>query len=521
MNLRSTIKSWFFESELREVAQLRESAKLENFKLRESLAELQLAIENDGWRVLGQNGNGREFQPEYLKRLRQLSRLMWLKNPLINRAVGVQALYVWAQGCSITADEPTAQETIDAFLQDPGNLAALTGHQARTMAECDLQTLGETFFVFFDHLSTGAVSVRTLCSDEIAEIKYNPEDAAEPRYYLRRWSQEVFDETSGRTDIRQDEAYYPALGYDPPARPATIGGKRVLWESPVYHVRVGCLSDMRRGVPETYQALDWAKSYNGFLSDVANVVKAHARFAWQVETTGGQRAVTNLQTALASSLTGTAVVDTNPPPNVASTFAAQTGTKLNPIRTANSTTSMDEGRQLKLMVCAAFGLPETFFGDMNTSNLATAKALDRPTELKFLDRQELWKSIYLVILGYVLARSSKAANGGMRAVPGSKAAKITITFPPILEHDITETVGAIVSGATLDGKTLAGTVDEETVARLILEALGVQNIEECLVKIAAEKVEREAKAAEIAKTMAAAPPKAGAAEPPPPQQEAA
>lgn len=502
MNLRNTVKSWFFESEIREFSQIRETAALHREQMREGLAELELAIEEQGWKNLGKGGD-KEFSNEGLKQLRKLSRTMWLKNPLINRSVNVQALYVWAQGCTIKADDDTAQVTIEEFLADPGNTAALTGHQARTMKECDLQVLGEIFFVFFDNISTGAVSVRTLCPDEIAEIKYSPEDAAEPRYYLRRWTQEVFDEVTGQTKIVNSEAYYPALSYAPDARPEMIGGKKVNWDSPVYHVRVGCLSDMRRGVPETYQGLDWARAYSGFLSDFANVVKAHARFAWQVKTPGGQRSVDALQAALATALDGNSALDTNPPPNVGSMFASNTTTELNPIKTAGATTSPESGRQIRGMVGCSFGLPETFYGDMNTSNLATAKSLDRPTELKFVDRQALWTSIYQVILGYVINRSKRAANGGMRSV--EKPVKITVSFPPILEHDVTETVGAIVLGATLDGKPAAGTIDEETTARLVLEALGVQNIDEVLKKIAAEKADREAKAAELAKQMQAQP----------------
>lgn len=510
MNIRETIKGWFFESEIRQVTQIRESAALQNTRVQERLAELELAIEEQGWRRMG-DGADREFSTEGLKQLRALSRTMWLKNPLINRSVNVQALYVWAQGCAVTADNETAQATIDAFIADPGNQAALTGHQARTMKECDLQVLGEIFFVFFDDLSTGAVSVRTLSPDEVTEIKYSPQDAAEPRYYRRVWTQEVFDETTGATRTPSFDEYYPALSYDPPAKPETIGGKKVNWNSPVYHVRVGCLSDMRRGVPETYQGLDWARAYSGFLSDFANVIKAHARFAWQVKTPGGQRNVDALQAALATALNGDAALDTNPPPNVASLFASGTGTELNPIRTAGATTSPESGRQIKLMVASSFGLPETFYGDMNTSNLATAKSLDRPTELKFVDRQALWTSIYQVILGYVLARSKRAANGGMRSV--AKPVKITVSFPPILEHDIAETIGAIALAATLDGKAPAGTIDMETIARLVLEALGVQNIDEVLKRIAAEKADREAKAAAIAKQI-----DTGSAQPPPAQQ---
>ncbi len=128
------------------------------------------------------------------------------------------------------------------------------------------------------------------------------------------------------------------------------------------------------------------------------------------------------------------------------------------------------------MVCAAMGLPETFFGDVSTGNLATAKSLDRPTELKFRDRQELWKSILITILEYAIARNQRAANGRLRLAGAEQKPQIRVTFPPILEHDIREQIGAIVEGSTLGGKT-PSVMTWQTTARLVLEALGVQDVQ--------------------------------------------
>jgi hypothetical protein len=62
------------------------------------------------------------------------------------------------------------------------------------------------------------------------------------------------------------------------------------------------------------------------------------------------------------------------------------------------------------MVAAATGMPEFFFGDANVGNHATAKTLDRPTELKFLDRQTLWADIHQDILQYVIDQSALAES---------------------------------------------------------------------------------------------------------------
>jgi len=57
-------------------------------------------------------------------------------------------------------------------------------------------------------------------------------------------------------------------------------------------------------------------------------------------------------------------------------------------------------------------------------------------------------------------------------------ATVTVTFPPILEHDVAASVEAIVKAATLGGSQLSSVIDGETVTRMLLTALGEQDIDE-------------------------------------------
>lgn len=480
-------------------SRLEESLRQErdtNTLLEESVRTLELQLEDEGWQRLSAEGE-REFSRQGLAKIISLSRLMFLKNPLVNRAVLVQSYYVWAQGVSITSDDESTQKLITAFLNDPKNQAELTGHQARTMKEQDLQTLGNLFFVLFSNLATGEVQVRTVPVEEISEIVCDPEDSKSAWFYKREWTQSVLDIGTGVSTSKPQTAYYPSLQYSQTAteRIPTIGGKPVVWDAPVYHVRVGGLSDMRFGIPETFAAIDWAKAYKSFLEDWATIVRSYARFAWNLNTTGGAKAVAAAKTRLNTTVS-TSRTETNPPATTGGVFISS-GAEMQPIKTSGATTSAEDGRRLLLMVAASFGLPETFFGDMQTGNLATAKSLDRPTELKFRDRQELWRSILDTILQYVVARK-KRAPGGMQIVGSTEQANITIKFPPILEHDVSNTVSAIVSAATLDGKSPAGTIDWRTTARLVLEALGVVDIDEILALVADEREEQQARREEMA-----------------------
>jgi hypothetical protein len=459
--------------------------------LTERLTDLELALEDQGWLRLGFETE-QEFSREGLTRICQLARIAYLKNPLIQRGVNAQVYYVFGQGMNISAKDEAINEVVQGFLDDAKNKAELTIHQARMYKEQDLQVEGNIFFCFFTNKETGRVRIRTIPVDEVLEIIKNPEDSKDPWYYKRSWGKSELKLETGMSSTTPQVAYYPDWRYRPKSseRPKTIGNKNIEWDSPVYHVRVGGLGRMSFGISEVYAAIDWARAYKDFLENWSTIVQAYARFAWRVSGirggTGSAAAVEAVKRKFESTLpTG---VETNPPPLTASTLIEPGSIRMDPIRTAGATTSADDGRRLLLMVAAATGLPETFFGDTSVGTLATAKSLDRPTELMMVSRQTLWADIHRDIIGYVLARAVEAKKlvGSVTeeedGTPHLEFAtgvdpSVKITFPPILEHDVASAVDAVVKAATLSGQVPAGTLDMPTITRMLLTALGEEDID--------------------------------------------
>ncbi len=483
----------------------------------ERLGELELALEDMDWIRLSLEGE-REFSNAGLAKIVMLARLAYLKNPLINRAVSVQSYYVWGQGVTISARPSVVDEVVQGFLDHPKNQAELTSHQARTMKEVQLQLESNLFLVLFTNPSSGRVLVRSIPVDEIlaGDIITNPEDRKDPWYYKRVWTQRTFNVVTGEQGVEQLTAFYPDWRYQPPAgeRPASIGAHPVHWDQPVMHVKVGGLPDMRFGVPEVYAALDWAKAVREDLERYATLRASLARFAWSLATKLGPGGVAAAKSKLGTTLGATAGtgVETNPPPVTGSMFIGTDANKLEPIKTAGMAPSPDDGRRLGLMVSAGTGIPETMlFGDADVGNLATSKTLDRPTELKMVDRQTLWADVWTDLLEYVCLQSAKATSGPLQGVATivvddealesleveeihEKTGKpitfgIDVDFPPILERDVDKRIGAIVSAVTLDGNRPIGTLDQRTVISLILSALGLDDIDEMVDMIAPEEGE--------------------------------
>lgn len=482
-----------------------------NTELLESrIAELELAIEDIGWHELGRNGE-REFSRDGLKRIISWARLMAIKNPLIRRAVVVSSVYVWGQGVEVSAKDDATNTALQAFLDHRPNKDELFGHQARLLKDQTLRTTGNVFLVLIPQVLNGTTEVRSFPVDEIIDIVTNPDDRAEVWFYHRAWVEEVFDLTSGTTSTRTREAWYPDWLYQPtgPDKVAKIGPWEVRWDQAIYHIKVGQLEGMRFGVPEVYAALDWAKAYTAFLEDWATIVRSLSRFAWRKVSKKGKAAVdaARLNTTVG---VGGNMREHNPPPLTGSAFVAPEGQDLTPISKNGATIDADSGKPLRLMAASALGLPDTILsGDVDQGNLATAKTLDRPTELLLMDRQQLWAECYRDLIGFMLDNAARSTQGPLAKTAGADGTEtladdpqddsrtVDVNFPSILSSDIAEEMAAVIQANTL------GLIPDEEIARLALEALGVEDIDELVAKVPEVKAERQQAAANIGALAAA------------------
>lgn len=472
--------------------------ELSESDLQERIAALEFAMETAEWRVVGAQAD-QEFSRGGLASVTELSRILFLKNPLVKRGVLVKRDYIWGQSWSIHAQEPDIQAAIDAFLYDQKNDDVFGSHEARMQLEVELQTDGNWFFCFFVNALTGQLRIRTISFDQIEDVLYNPDDSKEPWYYQRRWTESRLDYATGALTTEQRGAYYPDWRYKPTSQPKTIGEWPVYWDKPVYHVKVGGFSNWKFGISEIYDAIDWARAYKAFLEDWASIVRAYRKFAFQL-TAPTNKGVAAVKSRLGNGAPGGDAAGV--PPITGSTFVATEGYNLQAVKTSGATVSADDGRRMLLMVVASFGLPETFFGDASVGTLATAQSLDRPTELMMSNRQQLWRDVTLNIINFIELWAIKAPQGALKGLghietvveAGQRTETIvwnegvnddvSVAFPPIVEHDIPAMVNATVNAATLGASgTLAGTIDLPTLSRILLTELGIPDVDEIVERL--------------------------------------
>lgn len=441
-------------------------------KLNESMAQMQLAMEDMGWEKLtGQFAQ--EFTRDGLKRAAELSRMMAVANPLIKRGLAIRASYVHGQGVGITAradGNEGAQDVnavVQAFLDDDTNRAALTGHQAKLRLETSIGTDGNIFIALFTNPLSGKVQARTLPFDEITDKITVPGDRMVTMFYRRDWTENNMQHT----------AYYPDIRWRPLTRTKwyTDGQNRyeIKWDSPVYHLQDNGLDGWKFGIGDAYAALPWARAYKEFLEDWVLLIKALSRIAFQMsksKTPLSQQSRAALQAAPAGSMVN---------------MGEQ---KIEAVPKTGATIDSESGRPVATMAAAALGVPvTTLMADPGqTGARAVAETLNQPTMLEFKGRQELWTEAFRAILGYVIDQAVIAPRGPLKGtvsreqntltvqLSGNTDRTLDIVWPDINEMPVETIMKALVDA---DG---TGKMPPLVTLRLMLRALGVRDVDEII-----------------------------------------
>jgi len=461
--------------------------------LQESFAQLELALEEQGWRRFGASYQN-EFTRGALENLINISQTMYMVNPLIKRAVNVKTYYTWGQGVEVEAkDQRIQDEVIEPMTTDDGNEAEFYSHQARILTHVDQQLEGNQFFRLPTDMM-GNVSVRSVPTNEIRDIHCKPGDPQTVWFYRRAWTEDEYNLTTGETEHKTYDVLYPDFRFDPINKPDQIGDKRVIWDEPIIHQKTGGLKHMQFGIPEVYAVLDWARAYKRFLEDWHTIVRSLSEFAWK-RTTSAEKIAQEKQkfeSRRRTSVEGEEHPHDDPLRRRAAGAVAISTEQgdLVPISKSGATVGADDARPSRLMVAAGMDLPDTILsGDVDIGNFATSKTLDRPTELGMVNEQLMWKRFDQKIFDYAVKAKVKRgflpgtrtrSLDGTRYITeyGGDSSEVMIKFPPVLEHDIKEVITSITAAATLEGRADAGTLPREEMSKQMMSALGWDDIDE-------------------------------------------
>jgi len=406
--------------------------------------EADLALEDAGWINLSGVSGEVITGDERIKNLK-LSRWYSVKDPLGKQAIRLWTDYTFGQGMTSHSDEEKTEEIRKAFWESKANQNILSARGQRRSSD-KLLIDGEVFFAIFLG-ANGEAKIRHIDPLEITEIVTDLDDKENVMFYKRTWADAKG--TSHDTIYRSTTNIKGKKAVDQYGK--TISQTD---DALVYHLTYNTIS--QRGNPLLLPALKWIKYYTKFMASRIAVMLALAKFAWRTKVKGGQTAVdaikakTNAQSPAAGSV-----------------LLENLGSDTTPIKTeSGAQQAYQDGRQIKLMIAAAVGIPEQYFGDISIGNLATAKTVELPMMKMFQSYQKVWEDTYRDINEIVFTH-----NG----IPEDKQ-YVDMDFPAIAPEDVAAAATAIVQIL----QVMPELGDSDDVKQIALMTLGVNDPAEVL-----------------------------------------
>lgn len=434
-------------SELRaqiETLELRNEDLLHDLK--ESMTEVQLAIDDIGWQPLGGQAEGiHEIPLIKMKRLSELCRALVTVNPLVKNGVGVRTSWIWGDGVKIKVTSSTLGRKRTNNTELPKSLNRVFGTtQAQMELERSLAADGQLFFL----VDRRTRNVQRLPFWQITGAVTQNGDSETVLYFKRTWDDSEIDLDTGVTEGAMTERWYPSSQLEgtpsETVMQVPVDARRV-----IVHVPVNRMTGWRWGVPDVFPAIFWSKAYKEFLENCATLTKAYARFAWKVTSASGKgtgRVASQLAQAPARDpLTGK-------PQQVGASAVLGAGQDMTAIQRSTGV-NFNEGRPLAAMVAASLGVPlQMLTTDPGDGSRSTAETLDEPTIMSMRGRQQLM-------------------DDAIKEIASVLRLNITIEWPEIDAEPVHRRIQAI------DMAGRSGVIFPKEWRSLILEALGTKYVD--------------------------------------------
>ena len=365
--------------------------------LAESLADVQMALDNIGWRPLGEDADMNELPLSAIKGYTQVTRALAVINPLIKRGIAVRTAYIWGNGIKLDGLEKHPE-----FVKSAVNQKYLLSDKAWQELESCLATDGNFFLLV---TKPGAKStngaVARVPMRQITGTISNPDNSEEIWFYKREWKTTVTKANSEEEVAQDNVVYFPAIDYDEAnGKPRRFKGKKVNWDGQrIAGHSVNKQTGWKWGVPDLLSVIFWAKAHKEFLECQATLVKAYSRFAWKVATPTAANAK-----AAATKVGSAPSIDplTGQPQSVGATAVTGMGATISSVGRTGGSVDFEAGLPLAGYVAAGLNVPlNELTADAGNANRASAETLSGSNEKVMRARQSEHKMFFESIFNFL------------------------------------------------------------------------------------------------------------------------
>lgn len=321
-----------------------------------------------GWH--GGDGGRHDYDPARLQTLYADALAAWRKNPIAWRIIAITTDFVAGDRIQLSSTVPAVQRFLTTFWNHPQNRMSL-----RLEPLCDeLSRSGDLFLALFRNPQDGMSYLRVVTKDRIVRIETAPDD----------WECELgYVEQVGPGEVQR---------WLSPSHPEAAQSEAVM-----LHYAVNRPAGALLGESDLASLLPWLQRYSRLLEDRVRMHWATRAFVWMVTVPSNMVQAKREQYRSAPDSGAVIVKDaTEQWEAVAPDLHAQ-----------DARWDLQAVRQ---MIDAGSGYPPHWRGEPGDANLATAQAMQGPTERHLLRRQQYF---LFVLKDVVFQAYQRAAEAGM------------------------------------------------------------------------------------------------------------
>jgi hypothetical protein len=400
--------------------------------------------DSPGWASL--TGRPHDYDQAQIYELYQDALLAWRKNPIAWRIISITTDYVVGDHIELSSPNRNLNKFINTFWNHPKNRISL-----RLPGMCDeLSRSGDLFVLLFRNEQDGMSYLRFVTKDRITKIETAANDwETEIAYYEQQ-------------DQGEPKRWYSPNHPDAANQPAIM-----------LHYSVNRPIGALMGESDLTTMIPWLIRYSRMLEDRVRLHWAVRAFLWVV--------------TVPSNKVKSKAEEYRKPPDAGSIVVKDESEKWEVATpTLRGADASHDLRAVRGMIDAGSGYPPHWRGESGEANLATATAMQAPTERHLLRRQRYFTFILQDIV-YQAYQRAVQLNRARRTASNNYALLFTVSLPDISRSDnesLARSTRDIMSGLQTLASQLPGRSQEYTKQMLRMafkfsgEPLSEENIQQ-------------------------------------------
>jgi len=418
-------------------------------------------LQQAGWEVVSAAGYDLGDTAERERSVKEATRL-WKYSPVAQQIVTTWTSFGVGESVEIKATDPEADEVWSEFWSSDRN-SWLSSHQGMRSFSNWLVVTGNRFLAVYASETDGEAYVRRLKTSEIVEIVTHPDDDGITLFYKRVW---LGASGSAQTWYYPDWWAFFYAGLDDEYKDGQTLAEYALPTDAIRADRLNsddetgtvvCVVNTKFGEWDDGShwgrsllapaGAPWIRAHKQYLESRLATAKSKMLYARDLTVKGGSRAVDAVRRTLQSSLATSGYLETNPPPVPGAEFVHNQALTMQdlPIRTGASDAHIDH-EQFAWIAGLSGGLFKYFLG-LESTRLATAKAMDKTQLMRFSEYRKLLTDAFGTLVRIVLLfhelYSTEARDGELGTAFESYEAEVSIDS--LVEADVESLTTSAVS----------------------------------------------------------------------------